>query len=44
MHFVKAILNKDFNPANYTLIATDYFGVNVVNEYKRKWKKKRKLG
>jgi hypothetical protein len=39
MHFLKAILNKDFNPANYTLIATDYFGENAVNEYKRKWTK-----
>jgi hypothetical protein len=39
MHFLKAILKKDFNPANYTLIATEYFGVNAVNEYKRKWKK-----
>ena len=38
-HFFEIVSNENFNPTNYTLVALDYFGENVVNEYKHKLKR-----
>jgi hypothetical protein len=38
-HFFNVVSNENFNPTNYTLVALDYFGENVVNEYQHKFKR-----